>query len=386
MSILSVPRPNGSKAERATARALKEWLTRRGLPLAVQGFRIYPYFFEAIGLWLLITRILLALGIWLRWGWPVAPIALVGLAGGLVDVATGLPLVTWPGARRAENLLLTFDPPGGADQEVILSAHYDSKSEPLDHIQRMIFLKNLRFGMLLSVLLAILGPLDGLLLAMGSPWATTVYVAGILLTLPLLVLTSGLGLNLLLGRLSPQSQGAVDNGTACAILLGLADRLSHGELDLKRTRLTIALFTGEEVNMQGSRAYTLSREWPLPAAALNLEVMAQNGPYVYWELDGNSLALQPTDSCLNAVLIAAVAEVTGSTPVAGGPINSDGRSFLQAGLPTAVLGTYDRDRRDRGFHQPTDNLGRVAFERLPEGVEILARFARLLDRDGVPGS
>ena len=70
MSFLSVPRPNGSAAEVATGRALAAWLTARGIPCRVHSFRLYPYFFEAVGVWLILSRTLLVAAIWLRWGLP----------------------------------------------------------------------------------------------------------------------------------------------------------------------------------------------------------------------------------------------------------------------------------------------------------------------------
>ena len=126
--------------------------------------------------------------------------------------------------------------------------------------------------------------------------------------------------------------------------------------------------------MQGSQAYVSSREWPLPARALNLEVMAQDGEYVLWEQDGYSLRLWPCSSELNQDVAQAVQEVTGATPRLAGPVNSDGGSFLRRGIPATTLGTYDRQQRDRGFHSARDNLGRVVMARLPEAVEILSRF------------
>jgi len=51
------------------------------------------------------------------------------------------------------------------------------------------------------------------------------------------------------------------------------------------------------------------------------------------------------------------------------------------GIPTAILGTYDKTMQDRGFHQPSDNLGRVVMSRLPEGVEILKKFILAYDRE-----
>ena len=222
MALLSVPRPNGSAAERETGRALKDWLARHGIAYRTHAFRLYPYFFECVGLWLILSRTLLAVAVWERWGWLTTPIALVSLLGGTLDVALNLPLVTWPGARRGENILVEFEPPG-ASREIILSAHYDSKTELLDHRQRMFLFKYMNFGIALTLLLGIWGPLD--IWLMNEP----VHWIGVILSVPMLLLAWGLGTHLSLGRTLKPSQGAVDNGAACAILLGLAERLSKKE-------------------------------------------------------------------------------------------------------------------------------------------------------------
>jgi hypothetical protein len=364
MALLSVPRPNGSVAERETAQALKEWLARQGIAYSTQSFRLHPYFFECIGLWLILSRTLLALAVLDRWGWWTLPIALVALLGGTLDVALNLPLITWPGARRGENILVEFEPPG-ASQEIILSAHYDSKTELLDHRQRMFLFKYMNFGILLTLLLGLWGPLDTWLRSEPVHWI------GVILTVPMLILAWGLGSHLSLGRTLKPSQGAVDNGAACAILLGLAEQLSNqGPLPVN-TKVTLTLFTGEEVNMQGSRAYVKSRDWPLPTAVLNLEIMAQNGTYIYWEKDGNVFRLLSTASPLNELFSTAVEQISGAPAQSAGPVNSDGASFLFAGIPATTVGTLDVHLGETGFHRPTDSLERVVMERLPEGVEIL---------------
>ena len=106
MQILSLPRHNGSKAEKQTRRALTGWLDKHQIPFSIDSFRLYPYFMVLIGLWLIFSRTLLAVAIWLRWGWPALPIALVGLMGGLVDVTLGIPLVSWPGSMQGKNILI----------------------------------------------------------------------------------------------------------------------------------------------------------------------------------------------------------------------------------------------------------------------------------------
>ena len=381
MGYLSVPRPNGSSAERRTRHALLGWLDGCGIPHYTQDFCLYPYFFIAIGLWLIFSRSLLALAIWFRSGWPAFWIALVGLLGGLVDVAFNIPLVSWPGATRGENILIEFGP-DAPDQEIVISAHYDSKTELLDHQQRLFFIKNLRLGIALTITLGLLGPLDGWLLIQDASWATLTFWLGVVLSLPLLFLAWGIGLNMSFGWLRAASQGAVDNGAACAILLGLSARLQQGNIELERTRLTLALFGGEEVNMQGSRAYASGRNWPLPALALNLEVMAQDGDYVFWEWEGTSMVLAPTNDQINRTISEVIESVRGVSARPAGPVTSDGYSFLRVGVPATTIGTYDRCWVDRGFHGSADNLDRVIMDRLPEAVEILARFIAHYDGEG----
>jgi hypothetical protein len=369
MTLLSVPRPNGSTAERETARALKDWLNRHGIKYRTQTFRLYPYFFECIGLWLILSRTLLAISIWDRWGWWTLSIALIGLLGGTLDVALNLPLVSWPGAQRGENILIEFEPPQ-ASREIILSAHYDSKTELLDHRQRMFLFKYMNFGILLTLFLGIWGPLDTWLMSNFAHWI------GVILTVPMLLLAWGMGLHLSLGRTLKPSQGAVDNGAACAILFGLAEQLSKRETLPSDTKITLALFTGEEVNMQGSRAYVKNRDWPLPSAVLNLEIMGQDGAYIYWEEDGNAFRSLPTAKSLNVMYATTVEQVTGVPVQSAGLVNSDGASFLFAGIPATTVGTLDIQLRATGFHRSTDSLERIVMERLPEGIDVLQNFIK----------
>ena len=386
MQVLSMPRPDGSAGERKARQQLKEWLDQHGIAYQVHPFRQTPFFFEWIGLWIIITRSLLTAAVWLRWGWVALLISVLSIPGGLVDYILHIPLVTWLGMRVGENLIIPIEPTGTAEQEAILSAHYDSKTELLDHHQRMFFLRNLPVGILLTLATGVLAAFERQLRIAGAPAAAPIYFAGVALTIPLLFLAWGLGLNLSLGRLLPQSQGAVDNGTACAILLGLAAELigcgeeNQGNTSpLRRTRVTLALFSGEEINFQGSRAYAERRSYPLTTVVVNMEAMAQDGGYVTWEFDGSLFRQLPTSVELNAALAKSVEAVSGEQVRSAGHMLSDGGSFLAAGIPAAVLGTYDRELRDTGFHRPTDNLARVDFDRLGEGAAILAHFLKAVD-------
>ena len=378
MRILSRPRPSGSAAEREVVRTLQTWLNARGLPYRLQSFTLYPYFLNCIGVWMLCAHTLLAVSVWLHWGWVSSLIAALGILGGLLDTAFDIPLVTWPGKTTGQNILIEFES-AHPRRELVISAHYDSKTELFDHQVRYFFVRNLPVGIALAIVLGVLSPLEKFL---PAPWTDPIHTLSNLLTIPLLFLVWGLGLNLWLGRWRHNpSQGAVDNGAACAILLGLAKQIADGNVQFENTRLTLALFGGEEVNMQGSRAYALGREWKLPSAALNLEIMAQDGEYVLWEQDGMSLKLFPTDKGVNQAVSDAVVKVTGKPILPAGPINSDGYSFIRARVPVATLGTYDSKLQGRGLHLPGDALSRVKMSKLPEGVEILAQFIRSYDVD-----
>ena len=96
-----------------------------------------------------------------------------------------------------------------------------------------------------------------------------------------------------------------------------------GEISLGRTGVSIALFGDEVVALQGSRVSVANRDWPLPAIALNLEIMAQDG-----DMSSGSTRAIPCSASL--------------------PLDGD------------------------GLRRPTDNLPRVVMPRLREGVEVIA--------------
>jgi hypothetical protein len=384
MDILSVPRPNGSAAETKTRQELLAWLRENKVPCRQHVFRVQPFFFECIGLWLLVSRLLLALSVSFRCRrrWTSLILSLLSLIGGTIDLAFGWPLVSWFGTRDSSNLLMEFEPPH-AEQEIVLCGHFDSKTELLDHEQRRFFTTRLGTGATLTILAGMLGMVQNSPRSVNGSSTLWTRILRPVLIIPMLVLAWGLGLNLLMGRFGKQSQGAVDNGAACAILLDVAHRLASKDMVLKRTRVTITLFTAEEQNMQGSRAYVRSREWSVPVAVINLELMAQDGPYVVWHSDGNAFRTLRTTPSVNAAVHRAVVAVTGMEPQAAGTINSDAFSFLSAGVPATVLGTFDRHWHAGGLHRPSDCLERVDMTRLSEGADILMTLLKDCEQTGL---
>jgi hypothetical protein len=379
MQIFSVPRPSGSPGEQQTLAALRDWLTQHGIAYRASPFRLYPYSNELTGLWLLLSSVLLTLTILLRWPWPMLVLVGVAMALVILNVVLGWPLVIWPIARTGQNILVNVTA-AHPERELVIATHYDSKTELFDHTLMGTLFGRLPLCIGLAVVVLLLGGLDRALFPTGSPWSIAVQIASLALVLPVQYVVGAVGINLLPGRLIAQSSGAVDNGAACAILLALAEQLATSDGGLQHTNLTLAFFGGEEVGMQGSRAYVRSRAWPLPTAVINMELLGQNGPYVFWQSEGNVLTSAPTDRTLSTQVASIVQEQTGQPAQFVGGINSDGYSFIQAGLPTCVFGSYDTIHGGSGLHRPSDHPQRVAVERLPETVAILAAWVQWYDR------
>ena len=373
MRVFSRPRPPGSRGEQATFQSMCAWLQAREIPYRVHAFPLYPYFFEAIGVWIMLSRALLLLAVILRWGWGALLIALISLLGGTLDILFGLPFVTWPGRGEGKNIVMQFDTPK-AEREIVLTAHYDSKTELLDHRQRRIFVERTRFWVALTLAVGVLAVADRYFYLMGLRAAVTMHTAGVGFALMVAFAALGLGLHLTLGRVITPSQGAVDNGAACAVILKLAERLSKEGVPSPHTRVTLVLFTGEEANMQGSRAYVRSRDWRLPTRVVNLELLGQDGPYVLWVRDGDAFHRVETPAALRAWVNQAVQEVTGEPAQEEDLINSDAFSFLRQGIPAVTLGTRHSRWGTRGLHRPTDNLSRITLPRLVEHEAVLWRL------------
>jgi hypothetical protein len=377
MQIFALPRPSASVGEARTIRAIKQWLEQRGIAYTSQPFWLFPYSNELIGLWLLTSASLLSATAIFHWPWWMLLVVAILMAAVITNVVSGLPLAVWMIPTRGENLLITIEPPGlPAHQELVIASHYDSKTELFDHVTTGRLFRQLPRCIGLAIAVIVIGLLERVLLEPGILLQQIVWIAQIGLSLPILLVIGLVGLNLIPGRVIEQSSGAVDNGAACAVILGLAERLQQQPDLLGSTRITLALFGGEEVSMQGSLAYVRGRSWDLPTRAINLELLGQRGPYVIWQAEGNVLVSAATDTQVAAEITQAVAAVTGQAVHMIGGINSDGFSFVRHGIPTCTFGSYDPIQGGGGLHRPSDNLARVEIERLLETEAILCELIR----------
>jgi hypothetical protein len=361
------------------------WLEAEGVTVTSHEFVLRPYFMELLGLWLAVMGLLLPVAALGSWGWGGAVLALLAVAVPLLEVRFLCPTVTALVQQTARNLEVCFPVPRPC-REVILCAHVDSKTELLDHAQRKVLLR-LGLPAIGLALVAGAGMAAERLLAPGTA-SQAVHWLAFLAALPVAVYGLGMGANLVGGRFSRQpSRGAVDNGTAVAVLLDLARRLHRGRLSLDHTAVTLLFTVGEEAQMQGALAYVRGRSaWLLPTCAINLEVVGQDGGYLLWEEDGTAMQRLPADANLNRALGRAVEAVSREPPVRAPTINSDAFAFLRQGIPAATLGSLDTKLGGRGFHSSLDAPGRVDPDRLVETTRVLGCLLAEMDREAAQTS
>jgi hypothetical protein len=372
LPCLREPRPNGSRALEASVESVRAWLEGQGLPVHLWPFRLRPYFMELLGLWLAAGAVALLLAAWLGPPWLGIPLALLLVAVPLAETRFLWPVISRLVTRTAQNLVVACPPAGESRREILVVAHLDSKTEGLDHARRHALLGLGQTAMVLAVVC-------GLILA-AVPLLPAARWAALLVALPVAGYGLGMGANLVGGRLSRrQSSGAVDDGAAVAVLLGLGVRLHGGGLTLHHTAVTLLLTVGEEAQMQGALAYVDGRAWPLPACTVNLEVLGQDGSYLHWRENGTATLRRPMDPGLNDALARAVEAVTGHPPAWSPLINDDALAFLRAGIPAVTLGSLDTAVGDRGLHSALDHPGRVLPRRLDQAVEVLLFLLATLD-------
>lgn len=369
MSHLSIPRPNHSQALAETATYIKTTLTDWGVSYVVQEFTLRPYMQLILGVAVLVLALLLLVLVIRKR--PIAAL-IVALAIPLlliVEFELFTPVVTGIVRTTGENIVVSFTVPEPA-RELIFAAHYDSKTDFWDHVQRAKIYRFIPLAFILGILLAAFTFFTRryALLRKKGPVAVSIVLASILVVFWVLVFL-GFGGYIFIPK-DKQSFGAVDNGTSVAALMTLAKDIHDGKVDLGDSNVTIVFTAGEEVTLQGAHWYVRERfgagEKPAyPTTLVNLELFAQNGPMVYWKKDGIFIKYFSADPDLVERLGAAWMTVSGTSIEPREKITDDAQRFMSAGIPAVTIGNAgEPGLGEGGFHSTKDNIERVNFENL----------------------
>ncbi|MBN1532028.1 MAG: M28 family peptidase [Spirochaetes bacterium] len=376
LTRLARPRPNHSDALADTASYIGGLLRSWDIPFIVQQFPLRPHMHAIVGITCLaLTALLLVLVVKRKW-LPAVIAALAVPVLMLVEFELLVPTVSALFVKTGENIIVRF-PVEGAARELIFCAHYDSKTEFLDHLQRTRLYQFLPLFFLLGILL---GPLVLWGKRLGTSRGRIVQGVAVTLASLYMVYMSLVALNFG-GYVFPigESSGAVDNGTAVTSLLGLAREMREGRVARGRSSVTIVFTAGEEVNFQGAihyvDRYIRGVRSPVPRYCVNLELMAQGGDMIYWKRSGVFLRFRDADRSLAARMGDAWRTVSGRPMGTEDHSADDSVAFMAAGVPTVTVGFSGRPGPGMGgFHSPADSIGRVKAAQLPQAVATFRRF------------
>lgn len=379
---LATPRPNGSEACERTVRVIADHLQGLACDLRLQRFFLRPYMQPIAGLFFLLTGVLCLVPASKRRYWAALAMALVIPAVYVAEFEFNVPIVTWAGGRDGVNIVADFLPAGGpAEKYITFAAHYDSKTDLFDHEQRrpIYSFAPVAMGCLLAA--SVLGIVSSvrkwgrgahrICLALGC-----VGVAGLLM----LALAFGGGLFVPLGRQSP---GARDDAGAVAVLLAVADQVAVNQQQLERTAVRFVFFGGEEVNMQGSAAYSRlvagSGEGFDRGVVVNCEFIGGDEPFCYWESSGTFLSkFRASDSAIQ-LYQDALASLGLAPAISAGSIFDDAGRLLAAGVGAVTVGHADPGSPGR-YHSLSDSVRQVVPERLEETQRVFLRMITMTDR------
>jgi hypothetical protein len=376
--LAETPRENGTAALHRAAEFLRGALEAAGLDVTLEPIAAAPYRLRLAGVVILAGMV----AYWrlVRAGRSRAALVASLLLGAalLAELEFEVPVWGWVGAET-QHVVVARVPAQAPERVLAFAAHYDSKTDLLDHVERA------PVDWLGAPLLALL-PLGALALAVaqrgGRGAGAARRFAGALAWVALV--WGGLAFaSLSAGAFVPRrSPGALDDGAACAVLVRLAGQLAAEPL--ARTEVEVWLFPAEEVGVQGSSAFAAARfaaPPALPTSLVNLEGLGASADHALISRERFLLRSFAPDAALVNVLDRVHAErfgrPLGALPFGGA---TDARSFLARGVPAATLMTLEAGTPFvRDLHSARDSRERIDEAALDASLAYLLAVARAVD-------
>jgi len=381
----SVPRENGTAALHRAAELLSSALEAGGLQVEWIAFTAGPYRLRLAGVAVLIGSLLyLRL---LREGRCTAALcaALVAPALALLEFGLQVPVFGWIGAETQHHITALI-PALEPEQRLVFAAHYDTKTDLLDHVVRVPLLLTglLAFALMLAAagLPALAERLPRRALGLsrlrraGAPAALVCGVTAFL------VFSAG--------AFAPsRSPGALDDGASCAALVRLAAELAAAP-PLRRTEVRILLLGAEELAAQGSwdyAAHHASELVSLPTRVVNLEQLGGSTRFAVLGREGVAGRFhRPAPSVVALLDSVHRARFGHSIEITWFGGETDARSFLAHDIPAATLVSLPESGLYwRGLHSRRDDRSRVHMPALDASHELLRGLVRAAERNDVVG-
>jgi acetylornithine deacetylase/succinyl-diaminopimelate desuccinylase-like protein len=373
-----VPRENGTAALHQTADWLEAGLRELGLEVARVAFEAEPYRLRLAGVVVLVGALLyLRLVLGGRW-WAALATAVVVPVGVLAQLDFQVPVFGWIGAQTQHHVLARVSP-AEPRQRLILAAHYDTKTDLLDHVERapvdllaVPLVVSMALGAAAGAAASRFPRRRRLLVGCGRAAGCAALIYGL-----------GTFAALSAGAFVPsRSPGALDDGASCAVLMRLAAELAASPP--RHTEVELLWLSAEEVGVQGSWVYASGRFAAPPDRAtwvVNLEGLGGSARHEVIRSEDFTLRSFAPDprlvERLDAVHRAELGGELGTTFYGGG---TDARSFLAHGIPAATVVSHEPGTRVmRHLHSARDSRSRLDASALEASARFLLAFVRDVD-------
>jgi peptidase M28-like protein len=356
LARLDFPRENASPGLEQARAVLERAIRAAGLVPEPHEFA-YHARSDGVAAALVAAAILLFAVSWKRrrrWLGAAAAATLLAAAAGAGGLDALLP------ATRQASLQVILEPSGPARNEIVLAAHYDSKTELFDHVQRSVLLGVAAALALATVVVVVRGG------TAARPLASAAALA--------LLLTAAH----LQGHrfVRTRSHGIVDDGAACALLVELATRMPP----LHQTRVRCVWFAGEEAGAQGSAAFVREmhgfRSAPRPRV-VNLEGVGAGPDVAFAACEWTAGGPRAADARLVADIRRAA---PGRVRKLSLPVWTDAGPFLDSGLAAVTLVNLPQGASTiRGLHSGRDQVAALDRRGLDATRAVLAAFLAQTD-------
>ncbi|MCP4130506.1 MAG: Zn-dependent exopeptidase M28 [bacterium] len=361
---IAVPRPNYSNALEETAGVIKDFLTSGNIPYTLQEFTLRHHSLLLMGAAFLVLTLILFFAVYKKRPFLVLVSILSIPLLAIIETELFVSVVSWLFTKQGENIIIQF-PASDPVRELIFCAHYDSKTDVFDHIERAFFTGMMPWMVLLGVLLSI----RGFLAKRFDFFARKILVRLSLFGAVVLILFS-VGTFAMLGGYiflpaEKDSPGVIDNGGSVVTLLALAEDIKKGAVDVGSSNITILLTSGEEVAFQGAIHYVKER-WggkgvskKEPVFFINLELSGQRGKMYYAKEAGGIFSTFPAHPGL-VERFNRVRKSMGKELITRDSLTKDDSiPFATAGVPVITVGHTGKPGMGfAGFHSIHDSMDR----------------------------
>jgi len=380
LAHLSIPRPSQSQALEETVKYIQALLKGWGIQYAVLDFSLRPYMQLIVGSIILLLAILLFILLLKKKSIAALIVAVVIPFLLIAEFELFIPVVSGIIQKAGQDIIIINNVPNPV-RELVFAAHLDSKTDFWDHIQRARVYGLIPIAVVLGLILAIFTLFSRKYASLKKKAVTAVVItlAGIVVVYWGLVFL-GFGGYIFLPP-DRQSYGSVDDGASVAALLAMSRDIHDGKVALGNSRVTILLTSGEETNLQGADAYVHALFYKgarhdLPLSLVDLELVGQNGPMIYWKKDGEFLIFYNADPGL-VTRIGEAWKAESGKDLEPGPTYStdDAQRFMAAGIPAVTISNSGEPGLGvTGFHSIADNPARLNVDNLKLMIRVLERY------------